>query len=345
MKKLILILSVVVLVSCEADFSPNDSWRDVPIVYCILDQDDDTTYVRLQRCFLGEGDQRQYASVPDSNYYPVGSVTVLMEEWTTWKDNDGRRHRYGNTPARVYNFSYGHLNGKPEGIFSGGSQPIYYYPTGGMLDTTCLYCLKVIKNATGDTIAKAETLLINGNMTLYKPNNVTLFNFSGSTKTCEITWSSLNEARQYQPLVRFWYRDFIIDTTVIPQDTTIRVKSIDIPCNVVKSNMRDISYTTKIEQQYFLSTIQQALIGDSCNKNVIDTIDMFVYCCTEDLAAYLYANNPSGSFNQDPFVYTNIDGGLGVFAARRHHISFRVGTPLSSASDYIRKLKELNVGF
>lgn len=348
MKHILIAISALLLfASCEVEFSPNDQWHNIPVVYCLLDQDDDTTFVRVQRCFLGEGNQYRYAAIFDSVNYPQGSVTVLMEEWNTWIDNDGERHQYGDSPRRIYNFDYTLLTDKDSGIFFNTLQPVYFCPTGGQLDTTCLYILKVIQNASGDTIAKAHTLLIRGNMKLQQPNNVTLFQFGGASgnKSCDIKWTTIRNARQYQPIVRFYYRDFIINRSQIPWDTTITPHFIDIPCNVIKSNLRENVCSTKLEQNTFLSYIKKSLEGDTCNKNVIDTVDIFIHCGTEDLAAYLYASHPLATINQEPFIYTNIEGGIGVFAARRTHIFFRIGTPLSSASDYIKSLKELGVGF
>ena len=59
----ILILCVCSFVSCEVEFSPNDKWTEIPVVYCVLDQDDDTSFVRVQRCFLGEGNQYRYTGI------------------------------------------------------------------------------------------------------------------------------------------------------------------------------------------------------------------------------------------------------------------------------------------
>lgn len=343
----IAILALLFFASCEVEFSPNDNWQNIPVVYCLLDQDDDTTYVRVQRCFLGEGNQYRFASVSDSINYPQGALTVLMEEWNTWVDNDGGYHRYGDNPRNIYHFDYTLITNKDSGVFYNTVQPIYACPTRNMLDTACIYCLKVIDNATGDTIAKSETMLIRGTMQLQNPNNVTLFQFSGvsGNKTCDIKWTTIRDARQYQPIIRFYYRDFIIDRSHLPWDTTITPHYIDIPCNVVKSNMSERICSTKLEQNSFLSYIRRALEGDTCNKNVMDTVDVYILCASEALSAYLYATHPMSSLNQEPFVYTNIEGGLGVFAARRRHIFFRVGTPISSVSDYIKQLKELGVGF
>ena len=56
MKKLFFVAIPLILLftSCKVEFSPNAEWKEVPVVWCVLDQMDDTTWVRVQRCFLGE---------------------------------------------------------------------------------------------------------------------------------------------------------------------------------------------------------------------------------------------------------------------------------------------------
>lgn len=346
-KALFFVLAVSLFASCEVEFSPNADWKEIPVVYCVLDQDDDTSYVRVQRCFLGEGNQYQYTSVADSIYYPQGALSVAIEQWNATLASDGTLHRTGDTPVQVLNFDYKEIVSKEEGQFYNTVQPVFACATAGLLDSLSVYRLVVVKTATGDTIATAETQLIYGNVQLVRPNNNIMFQFSGTSgsKTCEFNWSSLSGARQYQPIVRFFYRDFIIDASVNPPDTIITPHSIDIPCNTVKSNMRDPFMTTNLSQNFFLTTIKNSIEDVECNKNIIDTVQIFITCCNEPLAAYMYAGHPGGSLVQEPFTYTNINGGLGVFASRRTHISFKVRTPASSVSNYISSLKELNVGF
>lgn len=349
MKKIVLLaLASLIFASCEVEFSPNADWTEIPVVYCLLDQDEDTTYVRVQRCFLGEGNQYTYAAVADSNNYPQGALTVAIEEWNANVDaTTGQWSRSGKSPIRTFVCDYTETTDKENGIFDSSRQPLYVCATAGQLDTSHVYRLVVVKNSTGDTIATSETMLICGDLQLVRPNNVTKFQFAGTSgnKSCEFHWSAMKRARQYQPLVRFFYRDFIINRQSIPIDTTIINHYIDIPCNVVKSNMRDPFYTTYLDQNYFLSTIKNSIIDTVCNKNIIDTVEIFILSCTEPLAAFVYAGNPAGSLNQDPFTYTNIEGGLGVFAARRRHMSFRIETPGSTLSNYKKTLKELGVGF
>ena len=68
----------MLMTSCEVEFSPNAEWKNVPVVYAILDQDDDTTWVRVQRCYLSDGNIYQYGSHSDSINYPQGSISVAL---------------------------------------------------------------------------------------------------------------------------------------------------------------------------------------------------------------------------------------------------------------------------
>ena len=345
---LLLTALLALLTSCEVEFSPNAEWRETPVVYCLLDQDDDTSYVRIQRCFMGTDNQQQYTTIADSNYYPADALQVFIEEWACRQASTGSYVRSGSAPKRIFQFDYKLLTHKDDGEFYSAAQPVYCCATGGLLDTASLYRLRVVKNnATHDTLLSAETNLISGDMRLLRPNNLNKFKFTGSNanKSCEFNWTSISQARQYQPIVRFFYRDFIIDRSSLPWDTTITPHSIDIVGPTVKSSMTEASLTTRMDENYYFSAIQKALIGDSCNKNSLDTVEVFITCCSEPLAAYLYAENPSSVINQEPFTYTNIEGGLGIFGARRTHISFRVATPSSSVDAYVKALKALNVGF
>ncbi len=349
--KIFLLIAAILLTlsACEVEFSPNGPWNETPVVYCILDQDDDTTFVRVQRCYLGADNQYAYASVADSIYYPQDALTVQMEEWRTWKDNDGIYHRHGDSPVRVFNFDYTEHYLKEEGLFSSEKLPLYCCSTAGLLDSTKYYRLVITKNATGDTLATSETMLIHGMTQLLTPNNILGFNFAGggNNKKCEISWTALNLARQYQPIVRFYYRDFIVET--LPsglKDTTIVPHHIDIPCPVKKSSVSPgVKLSVQLEQTTFLTTIRESIDNPSVNKNIRDTVDIFINCATEDFAAYIFASTPSTGINQERSTFTNINGGLGIFGARRSHIVFSVQSPAAATSDYKKKLKELGIGF
>ena len=147
--------------SCKVEFSPNAEWRDVPVVYSVLDPEEDTVWVRVQRCYLSADNLYQYSRVLDSNHYPEGQISVHL---LAWKGNRGNNNVINRTDVIVDRWILDDTlrTGKPNGDFSDAPQPIYYcVPAGGIeKDTDCVFQLVVLKNSTGDTLAQAFTTMV-----------------------------------------------------------------------------------------------------------------------------------------------------------------------------------------
>ena len=108
MKNYIYIISVLMFLSCENDLKINDTWKDIPIIYSILNSgtgedadgsnfsdtsplsnfnfDDDNEpdinynhYVRVQKSFLGSESAYSYTNAYDSLYYNTNNLSVWME--------------------------------------------------------------------------------------------------------------------------------------------------------------------------------------------------------------------------------------------------------------------------
>ena len=76
----ILFTTMIFLCSCETEFEVNaPAWKDVSIIYGLLEANKDTQYVKIYRGFLGEQDALIMASHPDSIYYNAEDAQVLNE--------------------------------------------------------------------------------------------------------------------------------------------------------------------------------------------------------------------------------------------------------------------------
>ncbi len=355
MKKLMLLFSVLCLfLGCKVEFSPNGSWQEIPAVYCVLDQDDDTSYVRVQKCYLGNNNVYEDATIFDSINYPQDALTVLLEEWSATIDGDSMLHATGNVPRKIYTFDYKMATDKDSGMFVSPHQPIYVCETRGQLDSTCLYKLLIRKNENGDTLAYATTQLLWGNMALIEPNDNHAFDFTGNqgNRFCRMEFSALQGGRRYQPMIRFYYRNFwLTDNPDGTRDTNIRNHSIDIETEPKKSNLREDIIEYIYPQGSFLNAVYMAVKHDTLPKNVRDTVDIYVRVCDEALSQYLYTHTLHNGINQMEYRYSNIINGnpalpaMGVFASRRTHILFTVRTPRSDNSGYKKGLDSLYVGF
>ncbi|MEL7221251.1 MAG: hypothetical protein AAGJ93_08030 [Bacteroidota bacterium] len=83
MKNLIFLLGLLALLfwsSCETDFTLEGEWKDIPVVYSFLSEQDTAHYVRVQRAFLEPGGNAvEIAQNPDSIYYKADEITVTLQ--------------------------------------------------------------------------------------------------------------------------------------------------------------------------------------------------------------------------------------------------------------------------
>ena len=350
--RLIIALLVILLFSsCKVEFSPNAPWRDLPDVYCVIDPEEDTVWARVQRCFLGEDNLYGYAPIADSNYYASDDITVHLLAWKGRLENGSQLVPTNNLVGR-WQFVYTEREGKPEGRFPSGTQPLYYCVPGTrqlQADTDCVFQLLVIKNATGDTLASATTTLVGflektirprdtSEVVLLSPNSARANEF-GFRVGCRgvIKWNALPRGRLYQPVVTFFYRK--------NGDTL----AIDIPGTELSDERSAPTLQSKsITSSRFFSIIKNHLKDNTDSLFFVNNVDVTILVCNEDLKAYITSHQNSATSGQEYSTYSNIEGGVGIFGSRRTHIRVNVpcdsiGTPSPLYIDY--ELLHLGVGF
>ncbi|HML85282.1 MAG TPA: hypothetical protein PKE52_08995, partial [Bacteroidales bacterium] len=81
--RLILLLSglAFLLSSCKTDFDLNAEWKDITIVYGVLDPGKSVQQVRINKAFLGEGNALEYAKIADSIHYDTAVIKAVIEEY------------------------------------------------------------------------------------------------------------------------------------------------------------------------------------------------------------------------------------------------------------------------
>lgn len=346
----LIILSLLLLLvsSCKVEFSPNAEWRNVPVVYCILDPEEDTVWARVQRCYLGEDNLYNYSSIADSNYYLPDDIKVVL---LAWKGKPGVSNSLIRTDELVdrWELDYTLREGKPDGVFPTGPQPIYYCVPGRKLyrDSNCVFQLVVLNTATGDTLAQSTTTMVGfypfsiyGRDTveniLLEPSSNRGHEFGyyiGSRG--KITLNTIPRGRIYQTVVTFYYRK--------NGDTL----SIDIEGTPFKNqHNRQSLIDGSITMERFLSTIRNQLATNRDSLFNVNNVDVNILVGNEDLNAYISSQNNGLVSGQEFSTYTNIEGGLGIFASRRSHIRVNVPCDSTGKKGYIPdQLRSLGVGF
>jgi hypothetical protein len=124
--------------------------------------------------------------------------------------------------------------------------------------------------------------------------------------------------------------------------------SIDVPGVVLKNERNASRLSTKaLTQDRFLSYIKRELTGNTDSLFNVNNVDITIAVCNEDLNAYISSqNNRNTSGGQEYRSYSNIQGGVGVFGARRAHVRVNVPCDSTGKPDYIPdQLRRLGVGF
>ncbi len=335
MRKLLYFLPLVCLfTACEVEFSPNAKWKNIPVVYCLLDQDDDTTWARVQRCYLSDGSIYDYGQISDSINYPQGSITVSLLAYQDGVLKDSMAFQYGTRNI-------------DSGNFASAGQPLYWFETKKRLKEEYSYVLTVRNAADGSILATTDpiSLIKKSSGKLYSKPSITILNeddtigggfafydntgTSSTTLYCYMKWPTMENARLYQPIVRFYYKR---------QGVT---EHIDIKCPAVSSKYNDTYYSRDL----FLNDVRDRLKDDTARKHYIPRVDLYLTACTEDLNAHLSTVASGSALSQNTDVYNNIKGGVGLFAARRTHLYMRMPSDASPGErGLLYHLMNLGVG-
>ena len=297
---LVVLIFLPVLYSCNNKLNVNADWRDITVVYGLLSQNEDTTYIKITKAFLGEGDAMQFAKIPDSSTYP-DKLDVKMEAWS------------GSNLVKTYVFDTITIHTKEAGdsIFYYPYQLVYYSPT-GHLDQNNTYRLKITHKKTGIVDSASTTLVHSFNIEIPDPYFRQVDYIPGHN--FEVEFDPAFGGKRYQLVIRFHYSETTSNGTV--------PKSIDW---LVFDNYQVADpYETVTEPilKSFSSDLFYTVIKGNIkiDPNVISRtalwVDYIFSVASEDLNTYMEVSEPSLSIIQERPSFSNIYNGIGLFSSR-----------------------------
>jgi len=314
MKKALIFFAVwmvVMLPSCETDFDVNAEWKDISIVYGILDPGQNTQYVRISKAFLGSGSALEYAKIADSLYYDTAVIRATIFEYRdnqqfseillkpVWKPRAADPSSPFYNPDFVKVLVYQTLPFNPFKI--NGNDTVWLNPAAE-------YRLEITNTKTGKVIS-SKTPLVN-DFSIRKPlgNFISILNRETQNT---IQWNSAKNGIRYQTMLRFHYKEFtnIFDSVA---------KFVDYDLGIVKS--KDASGGQQIDLTYtgtsFYKFLGANIPASSTIKRHAVGVEMILAVIPEQFNTYLEVNEPSSSIVQERPEYTNITNGYGIFTSR-----------------------------
>lgn len=301
MKWIILAVIAVFGWQCTTDFDVAADYKEVMLVYGILNQQDDAHYIRIQRAFLDQAESAlTFTSNPDSIYYPdILSVTVTEVQTNRVFTLD-----------RIQVDNLGQPITKDTGTFV--QSPHYLYRFTNTLNPNNTYRLRVENTVTGK-VATAETPLVK-DFTVVRPFKEQVLNWLSPSQILTF-WNLGENARIHDLVIRFHWS--IAD----PNNPFVRIgrDSVDWPV------FRSVDYfeTTpryNIDPDQFFVAIDNYVTPDPSVIRYFDSITYIFPVGTQAMSDYINFNTVQSGITQDlaGAQYTNIEGedAYGVLAAR-----------------------------
>lgn len=301
--------------SCDTRVNLYADYKDIPIVYGLLDATQDTNYVKIVRAFSNNNENpisaKDIALIADSSNYPGQLDARLIELNKTFGNH------YEPT-GRVIVLDTMTLHHKDSGAFYYPNQKVYF--TRERLKTNSgshdyKYRLQILK---GDDTITSVTGMVGGDR--FKINNSSIGFDPNSTEANKFTFIEAQNAFAYSARMRFEYTEKLPGHPETP-------KSIEWPLGYFSVNDLELVegysdpghniYGMAYRENSLFTYLRNAIGGDTLNATrYIGKFYITLTAGGSELYNYIEVNSPSGSISQNIPDYTNINGGFGIFSSR-----------------------------
>ncbi|HNW72233.1 MAG: DUF4249 family protein [Bacteroidales bacterium] len=292
---LLLVTLAPVLFSCNKELNVNADWKDVTVVYGLLDQTQDTTFIKITKAFLGPGDAMQFAKIPDSSNYP-DKLEVRLDEYN------------GTTLVNSLPCDTVTIHNKQAGdsIFYYPDQLMYY--TTAPLNENSLYKLFIKNKNTGKEVT-AETELV-GDFTIERPQVASFI----PGYTFEVKWTPSKVGKRYQLVIRFWYQEA---KKTDPANPVMKYIDWLVFNNILAADNQMTSFDYFFPGDAFYSVVGSKIkVDTSLAGRSAHHCDFIFTVAASALNTYMEVTEPSLSLVQERPAYSNINNGIGIFSAR-----------------------------
>ncbi len=303
------VLALSFLPSCNNELVVAAEWKEIAIVYGVLNPTDTENYIRIQRAYLDEKrGALSFTDIPDSLYFDTLDVSITEFHNGIEKNTYKLRRVDGNTIGLV----------KDSGLFN--SDVNYLYELKAPINpssffNTYSYQLTIFNPQTG-YIVKSNTVAV-GRPEVDAPvsarNNNLIILADSSFKIISLYQEGIY-ARAYDMVMRIKVEEIDL------QDTTKReTKILDW---VMFRDRRTKSLAGFQESIHaipgttFFSFLASQLDPSLNVKRRLLGLDLYTYGIADDLNTYINVNEPSIGIVQKKPEFTNIENGQGIFSSR-----------------------------
>ncbi len=287
--------------ACRDELQLTAPWKDIPVVYGMINRTDTAYYVRVEKVFINpDGDANEIAKNPDSLYYPEEAIAVFLTNLESgtrvqMQRVDGAAEGYPREP----------------GPFA--DQPNYLYKVKASqlpLKGSDLLGLTIERQGGLPDVTAEATVL--GEI---KPSGIS----DGAQVTFKyeqqnsFRWTSGSEARIFDVEMHIHYKEWEAGQSQNAEEKTLR-------WTMARSVLRSSGSSTtvvKVDGINFFTFLAASLEANPTTLRQFTGMDMVVTGAGEAIETYIQiiqANTDITAAQEIP-TYSNVEGGLGIFSS------------------------------
>ena len=304
--------------ACTTDVDLYADYKDIPVIYGLLNAKADTNYIRINRAFSGSNDSHinanEVALIADSCNYP-GKLRAYIVEYRNVYGND-----YQPTGDTLM-LDTTTIQNKQDGIFYSPNQKVYFTTDKDKFSNNnshSKYLYKLVVHKGNDTVT-AKTGIVGGEgfkIATYSLN----FNAEPSDRTGKIKFSAAENAVFYDLEFVFNYHESINGGPMVDKQVSYSCGSKSVEGLTTENSLFYFTYNENILFNLLEEAIGADTVYDNNHPNVersfdIKPIQIKLSAGADELYNYIQVNSETG-FSQAVPDYTNVTGGYGVFSSR-----------------------------
>lgn len=300
--------------ACENEFSINDEWQDITIVYGLLNRSDTAQYVKINKAFLGDGDVFEMAEISDSiQYNTVLDVSLVEYKLTDENLSPYYSYNWEQTNRTPIKLSRTDEIPKDEGVF--GIEKNYLYKTTESISDGYKYIVE-IENPDNGKHVWAETFMIN-RFIVSMPLNSDSYqvNMANEGNPFKTEWKSAVYGKIYETDLQFNYIE------VLNGDTSIHNVIFNYEEHLV-NEVREPNEPMGLEMSQemggvdFYQRVARGIEENTDAVRIAIDLDFIYHIGGQSYSTYLSVSTSASSYGQSSAAYSNIKNGKGLFDCR-----------------------------
>ncbi|MEN9948184.1 MAG: hypothetical protein RL106_1007 [Bacteroidota bacterium] len=320
------LIVVIGFSSCSTEVDLNAPYKSTTIVFGLLDPKASVQYFKINKTFLGDGNNLSYAAIRDSSEYQWNEFNEIVLE-----------KRVNDIVVDTIHLSPIEVTKDPYGIFYAPYQTVYKANTPGGLSGNAEYRLVIDFHNRPDV--EAKTNIVNASEVVFQipqanyPLNLAAYNASTGGVTYQdnvtIKWTPASNVAKYDLTLRFKYLEekYAEDEqiTLVSRDTlymdyyigAFEAANLELLGGYLSASFGGEGFFSALKTRLTADPKIRRVIGHENNVSTrAKCFEVILGMANEELNTYLAVNSPVTGVIQERPTYSNITNGIGLMASR-----------------------------